>query len=80
MSRDLDGYDYERSGEHDQDLTDFGVTDTCPEHGEQDVTGLGECGPAHDPNGTAILACGHEVTSFGPGEPNVIVRTRQVRP
>jgi len=81
MNRDLDGWDYEKSGENDGDLNveDVGLTDTCPEHGEQDVRRLSQCGPDHDPTETAVLACGHEVASFGPGDPNSIVRTHRAR-
>ena len=47
-------------------------TDTCPEHGKQDVIGYSSTnGP--DPYGVNQLKCGHWVVSYGPGEPNVII-------
>jgi hypothetical protein len=47
-------------------------TETCPEHGEQTVTGYGAT-RGSDPYGTSRLACGHTVVCFGPGEGNVIL-------
>jgi len=51
--------------------------EVCPEHGLQAITGHGVCGPRHDPYGTVRMACGCETTSFGPGEPDIIVRRRR---
>lgn len=57
---------------NDADAVD---TDTCPEHGLVMVVDYtGTAGP--DPYAVNVLACGHSVACFGPGEPNVIVATR----
>lgn len=67
------------SGENDLNMADIGMTDDCPVHGSQPVVRLGECGSREDPYGTSVLECGHEVACFGPGEDNIIVRTRTPR-
>jgi hypothetical protein len=53
-------------------------SDTCPEHGEQKVTRFAATG-GPDPYAINVLACGHSVMCFGPGEVNVIVQTPRVR-
>jgi hypothetical protein len=55
-----------------------GPTDTCPDHGEQSVVRTAATG-GPDPYAINVLACGHSVMSFGPGEVNVIVRTPRLR-
>lgn len=47
-------------------------TDTCPEHGVQDVTGYSAT-QGSDPYSVQHLACGHKVICLGPGDPNIII-------
>ncbi len=59
---------------NDADAVD---TDTCPEHGLVMVVDYtGTSGP--DPYAVNVLACGHSVACFGPGEPNTIIATAGV--
>lgn len=61
----------------DGELWDFlitGLTDTCPHHGVQKVTGESTT-KGHDPYAVYHLECGHRVACFGPGEGNVILGT-----
>lgn len=39
---------------------------TCPKHGRTDLVGHGSVGPAHDPYQSDKLACGCEISAFGP--------------
>jgi hypothetical protein len=55
-------------------------TETCPEHGVQEVLRHSASAGA-DPYDVQHLACGHRVTCFGPGEDNVILGAgRPARP
>lgn len=54
-------------------------TNECPVHGEQLVRRHSATkGP--DPYDVAHLACGHQVTCYGPGEANVILGDYARRP
>lgn len=44
----------------------------CPTHGLQSVVGADTTGGS-DPYNVAVLSCRCGVTSFGPGEPNVVI-------
>lgn len=47
--------------------------DTCPDHGEQSVTGHGSTRGA-DPYGVTYLKCGCAVICMGPGESNTVLK------